>query len=269
MTESTALGKVILAGAGPGDADLITIRLQKALALAEVIIVDRLVNPAIIDMYASPAALVLMTGKQGFHDGSVAQDDINKLIVGHALNGKIVLRLKGGDIAFYSNVLDELISLAANNISFEIIPGITAASGASAYAGIPLTARGYAKAVQFITFNPCSYYSTEKWKSLATSGDTLVFYMAAKSLTSLSELLLRYTKRPTTPLAVIEQATTRHQQVSISTVKDCVNDFAGRQFSSPALVIVGDVVKLHEQFNWYETKKDKGSVFRELTQNAV
>ena len=132
MTESTTLGKVILAGAGPGDADLITIRLQKALALAEVIIVDRLVNPAIIDMYASPAALVLMTGKQGFHDGSVAQDDINKLIVGHALNGKIVLRLKGGDIAFYSNVLDELISLAANNISFEIIPGITATSGASA-----------------------------------------------------------------------------------------------------------------------------------------
>ena len=90
MTESTTLGKVILAGAGPGDADLITIRLQKALALAEVIIVDRLVNPAIIDMYASPAALVLMTGKQGFHDGSVAQEDINKLIVGHALRGVLL-----------------------------------------------------------------------------------------------------------------------------------------------------------------------------------
>ncbi|HEX6191509.1 MAG TPA: uroporphyrinogen-III C-methyltransferase [Chitinophagaceae bacterium] len=269
MMNDRTIGRVILAGAGPGDADLITIRLQKALAIAEVIIVDRLVNPAIIDQYASTEALVLMTGKQGYHDASVAQDDINKLIVGHALNGKIVLRLKGGDIAFYSNVLDELISLSANDIPFEIIPGITAASGASAYAGIPLTARGYAKAVQFITFNPCSYYSTEKWKSLATSGDTLVFYMAAKSLASLTELLLRYSKRPATPLAVIEQATTRHQQVSISTLQNCVNDFAERQFSSPSLVIIGDVVKLHAQFNWYVSKKDKGSVFKELTQNAV
>ena len=262
-------GRVILAGAGPGDADLITVRLQKSLAIADVIIVDRLVNPAIIEMYASPDALVLMTGKQGFHDASVAQEDINKLIVGHARNGRTVLRLKGGDIAFYSNVLDELLALTEQAIPFEIIPGITAASGASAYAGIPLTARGYAKAVQFVTFNPCSFYPPARWKSLATSGDTLVFYMAAKSLDSLTELLLRYTRVPETPLAVIEQATTAHQQVSISTLKDCIRDFDGRQFSSPAIVIIGEVVKLHEKFNWYETKKGRGSIFKDLIQNAV
>ena len=256
-------GKVVIAGAGPGDAELITVKLQKRLAEADVIIVDRLVNPEITDLYARPDALVLMTGKQGYHDGSVAQTDINKLLVGHALNGKTVLRLKGGDVAFFSNVLDELQSLHEANIPFEIIPGITAASGASAYAGIPLTARGYAKAVQFITFNPCSFYAREQWKAWASSNDTLVFYMAARNLEGLAELFLRYTKKPQTPLAVIEQATTEHQRVHVSTLANVKSDFAGMKFSSPSLVIVGDVVKLHEQFDWYIASKT-GSVFHEL-----
>lgn len=259
----TTNGRVILAGAGPGDADLITVKLQQRLAEADVIIVDRLVNPEITDLYARPDALVLMTGKQGYHDGSVAQTDINKLLVGHALNGKTVLRLKGGDVAFFSNVLDELQSLHEANILFEIIPGITAASGASAYAGIPLTARGYAKVVQFITFNPCSFYTREQWKAWASSNDTLVFYMAARNLEGLAELFLRYTKKPQTPLAVIEQATTEHQRVHVSTLTNVKSDFAGVKFSSPSLVIVGDVVKLHEQFDWYTASKI-GSVFHEL-----
>jgi len=268
MSQPINKAKVIIAGAGPGDADLITVKLQRSLASAEVIIVDRLVNPAIIDQYADTNALVLMTGKQGYHDGSVAQEDINKLLVGHAKNGKAVLRLKGGDVAIYSNVLEELQALCENDIPYEIIPGITAASGASAYAGIPLTARGYAKGVQFITFNPCSFYTPEKWKSLAVSQDTLVFYMASKSLAALAELLLRYTKRPGTPLAVIEQATTRHQRVSVSTLEACTKDFAGKHFSSPAIVIIGEVVRLHHQFNWFDTSKETGSVFRELTLNG-
>ena len=260
---SAATGKVIIAGAGPGDPDLITIRLQKALAEADVILVDRLVNPLIIDTHARKDVLTLMTGKQGYHDGSVAQDDINKLLVGHARNGKTVLRLKGGDVAFFSNVLDELESLQQHEIPFEIIPGITAASGVSAYAGIPLTARGYAKGVQFISFNPCSHYSPEKWKSWSRSGDTLVFYMAARNLFSLTELLLRYTRNPFTPLAVIEQATTSHQEVHLTTIKNCSIDFAGMQFSSPSMVIIGEVVKLHEKFKWYQAG-EKGSVFNQL-----
>lgn len=256
-------GRVILAGAGPGDAELITLKLQKRLNEADVIITDRLVNPEIIENYANPGATIIITGKQGYNDASVSQEEICKLIVDHALDGKNVLRLKGGDVAFFSNVLDELKVLQENSILFEIIPGITAASGASAYAGIPLTARGYAQAVQFITFNPTNFYSSEKWKTLAGTNDTLVFYMAAKNIADLAELLLRYTRKASTPMAVIEQATTAHQQVHISSLKNCANDFAGKLFSSPSLVIVGEVVELYESFNWF-TANGTGSVFNEL-----
>lgn len=256
-------GKVILAGAGPGDAELITLKLQRRLQEADVIIADRLVNPLIIEEHADPGAIVIVAGKQGYNDASVSQEEICKLIVDHAREGKTVLRLKGGDVAFFSNVLDELKVLQENNIPFEVIPGITAASGASAYSGIPLTARGYAQAVQFITFNPTNFYSSEKWKGLAGTRDTLVFYMAAKNSTDLAELLLRYTRKPSTPMAVIEQATTEHQRVHISSLENCANDFAGKQFSSPSLVIVGEVVELYQSFNWFAAK-GTGSVFNEL-----
>jgi len=262
MKQSTK-GKVILAGAGPGDAELITVKLQKRLAEADVIIVDRLVNPEIIDEHAAKDALIVLAGKQGYNEASLLQEDVTALILEYALNGKTVVRLKGGDVAFFSNVLDELRALHQHEIPFEIIPGITAASGASAYAGIPLTARDYSQAVQFITFNPNSFYSTEKWKALANTNDTLVFYMAAKNITDLTELLLRFSRQPLTPLAVVEQATTTHQQVHITTLKECAIDFAGKQFSSPSLIIVGDVVKLHRDFNWF-AGNEAGSVFKKL-----
>jgi len=258
-----ATGKVILAGAGPGDVELITVKLMKRLKEADVIITDRLVNPLIIEEHARKDAEVVFTGKQGYNEASVSQEEINKLIVHHALGGKTVLRLKGGDVAFFSNVLDELHTLVSNEIEFELIPGITAASGASAYAGIPLTARGYSQAVQFLTFNPNSHYSPETWKQLGNSVATLVFYMAAKNICDLAELLLRYSRKPLTPLAVIEQATTIHQQVHTSTLKNCAGDFEGKDFSSPSLVIIGDVVKLHQQFGWY-TAYEAGSVFQKL-----
>ena len=173
--------------------------------------------------------------------------------------------MKGGDVAFFSNVLDELQTVVEAGIEFEIIPGITAAAGASAYAGIPLTAREYSQGVQLLTFNPNSYYSSEKWKSLAHTNDTLVFYMSAKNITDLAELLLRYTRKAQTPLAVIEQATTVHQQVHITTLQNCADDFASNQFSSPSLVIVGDVVNLHKQFNWFYNNQAAGSIFNELS----
>ena len=263
MSQIENIGKVTIAGAGPGDAELITLKLQKRLAAADVIITDRLVNPDIITVHARKDAEVLLAGKQGYNDSSFSQEEVTALIIEYAEQGKNVLRLKGGDVAFFSNVLDELQALAEKNIPFEIIPGITAASGASAYTGIPLTARGYSQGVQFLTFNPTSYYSPDSWRQIAVSSDTLVFYMAAKNITDLAELLLRYTRKPSTPLAIIEQATTIHQQVHITTLKNCAIDFAGKQFSSPSLVIIGDVVKLHEQFNWYQTE-ESGSVFKEL-----
>jgi uroporphyrin-III C-methyltransferase len=259
-------GKVYLAGAGPGDPELITLKLQRVLAVADVIITDRLVNPVIIESNAKATVTVIQAGKQGFNDASVSQETINQLIIQHAAENKIVLRLKGGDVAFFSNVLDELQCLVENNILFEIIPGITAAAGASAYAGIPLTARGYSQGVQFITFNQNTIFSAARWKEMAATHDTLVFYMAAKNVRDLAELLLRYSKRPNTAMAVIEQASTVHQQVHTSSLAKCTVDFAGKTFSSPSLVIIGEVVNLHQEFNWFGLK-EAGSVFNELVLN--
>ena len=256
-------GKVILAGAGPGDAELITVKLQKRLGDADVIITDRLVNPLIIEEHARKDVEVIIAGKQGYNDNSISQEEINQLIIKHALEGKKVLRLKGGDVAFFSNVLDELRCLAVNDIDFEIIPGITAASGASAYAGIPLTARGYSRGVRILTLTQCSQYSTDQWKEMANTNETLVFYMATKHIFSLDELLLRYTRKPNTAMAVIEQATTVHQRIHITTLNNCVKDFEGKKFTSPSLVIIGKVVGLQEQFSWFESGEE-GTVFHEL-----
>ncbi len=254
---------VIIAGAGPGDPDLITVKLQKALASANVIIADRLVNPLILSDNANPNAQIILAGKQGYNDNSFNQEEVTALLVSNALAGHKVVRLKGGDVAFFSNVLDEIMALKAAGIGFEIIPGITAASGASAYTGIPLTARGFSQGVQFITFNPNSFYSPGRWKELAQSNDTLVFYMSTKNIADVAELLLRYSKKPATPLAVVEQATTEAQQVHLSTLQDCRSDFAGIVFSSPSLIIVGDVVQLYQEFNWFRPQ-GSASVFPQL-----
>jgi uroporphyrin-III C-methyltransferase len=264
MNTNQHIGRVVIAGAGPGDPELITLKLQRGLGEADVIITDRLVNPLIIDKWKKPAAKVIRAGKQGFNEHSFTQLEVTALIVDHARQGKNVLRLKGGDVAFFSNILDELQAVCDHDIPFEVIPGITAASGASATAGIPLTARGYSQGVQFVTFHPSSYYSPSKWKDLAATNDTLVFYMAARNISDVAELLLRYSKRPQLPLAVIEQATTANQATHISTVGSCARDFAGKTFSSPSLVIVGEVVRLHERFNWFEKAQTAGSVFPEL-----
>ncbi len=263
MNDQQTKGKVILAGAGPGDAELITVKLQKKLGEADVIITDRLVNPAIISDHVRQDAKVIFAGKQGYNAASLSQEEVTALIIDHAKAGKTVLRLKGGDIAFFSNVLDELIALQKNKIPFEIIPGITAASGASAYTGIPLTARGYAQGVQFISYNPNSDTTIAKWKGLAANDDTLVFYMAGKIINSLIDLLLLYSRPQQTPLAVIEQACTPNQQVHISTLENGIKDFQDINFSSPTLIIVGEVVRLHHDFNWYSSSKP-GTVFQEL-----
>lgn len=263
MNQSASKGFVVLAGAGPGDAELITLKLQQRLTVADVIITDRLVNPQIIITHARKDSLVLLAGKQGYNDASFTQQEINQLIVEYSLQGKFVVRLKGGDIAFFSNVLDELHILKQHSISYEIIPGITAASGASAYAGIPLTARGYAQGVQFVTFNPNTKYSDEQWKVLAKTDDTLVCYMASKNLFTVAELLMHHGAALQKPLAVIEQATTPQQKMYVSSLQNCATDFAAIDFLSPSLVIIGNVVNLHQEFNWFVANAE-GTVFNEL-----
>jgi uroporphyrin-III C-methyltransferase len=247
-------GFVVLAGAGPGDPELITLKLQRRLQESEVIIVDRLVHPDIIQSNANPSARVILAGKQGYNEASFTQEEITELIIKYALEGKKVLRLKGGDVAFFSNVLDELIGLTENQISFEIIPGITAASGASAYAGIPLTARGHAQGVRFLTFNPNTIYAENTWKELAQTDDTLVCYMASKNLTNVVDQLLHHGVSDDTLIAVIEQATTSQQKVSVSALGKFNQQFPNPSFLTPSLVIIGSVVALHEKFNWFNAK---------------
>ena len=255
---------VTLAGAGPGDPELITLKLQRRLQEAEVIITDRLVNPLIIQSHAGAAARIIQAGKQGYNEKSYMQEEVTAIIVAEARKGKRILRLKGGDVAFFSNVLDELEALVKEQIPFEIIPGITAASGASAYAGIPLTARGYAQGVRFIAFNPNQQFDEVTFRSLATGTDTVVVYMAVRNLEELAHKLISFQADPEKKIAVVEQASTTAQKISISTLGNAAIDFAGKSFSSPSLVIIGDVLALYGRFDWFkETGGDP--VFNELS----
>jgi uroporphyrin-III C-methyltransferase len=263
MSNTKSQGNVVLAGAGPGDPELVTLKLLRSIQQAEVLIVDRLVNPGIWQQYAKPDAEIIIAGKQGYNYASYTQQEVNQLLVEKAVSGKRVLRLKGGDVAFFSNVLDELQVLTELGIPFSIIPGITAASGVSAYAGIPLTARGYANAVQFVAYNPGSVYDDLFWLGITSPTATVVLYMASKNLRLFVEKMLEHQANPDTPIAVIEQATTSHQQVHVSTLKKAVRELCPIEFSSPSLVIVGQVVSLHKQFNWFEGQKE-GSVFPSL-----
>lgn len=254
---------VILAGAGPGDPELITLKLQQRLGIADIIITDRLVNPEIISLHARAGVRIIKAGKQGYNDRSFTQEEVTQLLIEEARSGKTVLRLKGGDVAFFSNVLDELEALVAAGISYEIIPGITAASGMSAYTGIPLTARNYAQGVRFLAFNPGQQPDDKVLQSIAESGDTLVIYMAVKNLVTLTAKLIQFNADPARKLAVVEQATTNAQQIHLSNIADATNDFARSEFSSPSLVVIGDVLQLHGRFDWFFPERSS-SVFEEL-----
>src|ERR1700676_4654463 len=190
MNQNKQIQKVIFAGAGPGDPELITLKTVRYLRDAEVIITDRLVSDVILETYVNPKALVLHAGKQRKREGSTPQHIINELLVAYALQGKKVLRLKGGDVSVFSNLLDELQALNKYGISYEIIPGITAACGAAAYAGIPLTARNYAQAVRFLTLHKNEVIQPSYWKELAQTEDTLVFYMSGDTTYELIKQLL-------------------------------------------------------------------------------
>ncbi|MDE3247800.1 MAG: uroporphyrinogen-III C-methyltransferase [Bacteroidota bacterium] len=250
-TETKPLaGKVILAGAGCGDPELITVKAARYLQEADVVLTDRLVSNEIIRNYVSERAEVIYVGKQCRRGYSTPQASINELIVAHALKGKMVVRLKGGDASVFSNILDELEVLTLHHIPFEIIPGITAATGAAAYAGIPLTARGYSTAVRFLTLYKSDVVSVESWQELAQTNDTLVFYMSSETLDDLAANLCKHGISEDKKLAVVEQATTPFQKVYTCSFSEYANQLRGKRFISPSLVIIGKVVNLHAQFNW-------------------
>jgi uroporphyrin-III C-methyltransferase len=265
MTTFTHTGIVILAGAGPGDPELVTLRLARHLSQASVIITDRLVNPLIIEQHAAAAAKIIYAGKQGYNDASISQSSINELIVQYAKAGEYVVRLKGGDTAFFSNILDELQALAANNIRYEIVPGITAASGASAYAGIPLTARGHARSVRFLLFEEDGF-TPDYWQQLAETSDTLVFYMSVAHLPQLLATLRSCNETTTKSVAIIEQATTPQQRVHTGLLADKPQQWLPEEIQTPALVIIGSVAALHQHFAWFNNNEQKNeTIFRSLT----
>ena len=216
MYQTQAKGKVIIIGAGPGDPDLITMKAVRYLRQADVVLTDRLVSEEILDRYVSATAEIIQVGKQCRRGISTPQKTINQLLLEYALQGKLVVRLKGGDVSIFSNILDELQTLTAEQIPYEIVPGVTAALGAAAYAGIPLTARDYSTSVRFLTYHKRDIITDKYWEELAHTEDTLVFYMSSETLNLVVEKLTANQIAPEKLLAVIEQATTPMQQVYVS-----------------------------------------------------
>jgi uroporphyrin-III C-methyltransferase len=253
------IGKVILAGAGPGDPELLTIKTLRWLQRADVIVVDRLVSPDIVKYYARQEALVVPVGKQYEKAGSTAQSDISELLVRYALEGKLVVRLKGGDVSIFSNVLDELQALIRHQIPYELVPGVTAALGAAAYAGIPLTARGYATSVRFLTSYEEQALDADHL-DLAHTNDTLVFYMSSASLDRLIKKLLQQGIATDKWVAVIEQATTPMQRVSARPIHEYAIG-SGMTYASPTLIIIGRVASLHPDFQWLADSNRDGLYF--------
>ena len=251
MEKSTNLiGKVYFIGAGPGDADLITVKGLKVLQQADIILHDRLVAAELLG-YAKPEAELIYVGKE-CKGRSVPQSETSQLIVEAAQRGKHIVRLKGGDISFFSNIFHELQAVSAASISFEIVPGVTSASACGAYAGIPLTARGYADAVRFLTLHRTDILKDKDWDELAANDDTLVWYMSGNNAVEVVQKLIAHGKAADTPIAVIEQGATPRQQVHVSTFADFEQQYGSTKFSSPSLLIIGRVVLLHQQFNWYK-----------------
>jgi len=260
MTKQIFKSKVVLAGAGPGDPELITVKTLKYLQSADVVIVDRLVDQALLS-HTKLGAKILFVGKEAGNSNSISQDVINDLLVSEAKLAKLVLRLKGGDVSFFSNLVAELEVLAGNNIPFEIIPGVTAASGASAYAGIPLTARGISNSVRFLTYAHPHQIEDNQFGELASTDETLVFYMSSKTLPILINRLLENRISEEKWVAVVEQATTPNQKVFASPVDDFLSEFGDRQFKSPSLIIIGKVVKLYKKYQWFASQNNDENFF--------
>ena len=258
--------KVVLAGAGPGDPELITMKAMRYLRTADVLIVDRLVDPSLL-VHAKTGARTFFVGKEGGNSNSTSQEAINQLMVSEARHGQLVLRLKGGDVSFFSNIFGELETLVTNGIEYEIVPGVTAASGAAACAGIPLTARSYSASVRFLSYTRVDVISDDTINDLANTDDTRVFYMAAQSLSRLIDRLAVQNINPEKWIAVVEQATTPYQKVFAHPFYEFAKATAGKKFKSPSLVIVGKVAQLHSEFKWMKESGEEREFFKPLTEN--
>ncbi|WP_038499506.1 siroheme synthase CysG [Candidatus Palibaumannia cicadellinicola] len=240
-------GNVALVGAGPGDSGLLTLRGLQLMQQADVVLYDYLVNPEIIDLVRRDADRVCVGKRVGEH--SMPQAEINRLLVKLAQQGKNVVRLKGGDPFIFGRGGEELQEVAAAGISFQVVPGITAAAGATAYAGIPLTHREYAQSVTFITGHPRDDGDFIDWPSLARCNQTLVVYMGVMKAAVINRKLVAHGRAPQTPVAVISRGTYTDQKVLIGTLEQL--EMLALQALPPALLVIGDVVALSHEINWF------------------
>ena len=244
-------GEVYLVGAGPGDPDLLTFRALRLMQQADVALYDRLVHPSIIDLIRRDAEKIYVGKQRDNH--TVRQEEINELLVKYAKEGKRVLRLKGGDPFIFGRGGEEIDSLVDNNISFQVVPGITSASGCSAYSGIPLTHRDHAQSCIFVTGHLKKGKLDLNWEKLIQPNQTIVFYMGLVSIDIICSQLIKFGLDSKTPCALVEQGTTRNQKVYTSTIDEMNNLVEKEKPSAPTIFIIGHVVTLREKLNWYKT----------------
>ena len=244
-------GEVYLVGAGPGDPDLLTFRALRLMQQADVALYDRLVHPSIIDLIRRDAEKIYVGKQRDNH--TVRQEEINELLVKYAKEGKRVLRLKGGDPFIFGRGGEEIDSLVDNNISFQVVPGITSASGCSAYSGIPLTHRDHAQSCIFVTGHLKEGKLDLNWEKLIQPNQTIVFYMGLVSIDIICSQLIKFGLDPKTPCALVEQGTTRNQKVYTSTVDEMNNLVEQEKPSAPTIFIIGHVVTLRDKLNWYKS----------------
>ena len=251
---------VYLVGAGPGDPELLTVKAVRVLEQADVVVYDRLVSTDVMDLVPQGTARIYVGKAASNHH--MAQEDINGLLVKLAQNNRNVVRLKGGDPFIFGRGSEEAVHLAQNGIPFEVIPGITAASGISASLGVPLTHRGMATGVRFVTGHSRAGHELDlDWKSLADGQTTLVFYMGLANLSFIAERLVAEGLSPNTPAAAISKGTVEGQRQCVSTLTGLADEVAKLDLPSPALFVVGEVVSLAGVLNWqgllYENASDE------------
>ena len=246
----TPKGEVYLVGAGPGDPELLTLKALRLMQQADVVIYDRLVSPAIMELCRRDATKIYVGKARSNH--AVPQEGINALLVEFASKGQRVCRLKGGDPFIFGRGGEEIQELFAAGVPFQVVPGITAASGCSAYAGIPLTHRDYAQSVRFLTGHLKEGSPELPWDELVYQNQTLVLYMGLVGLEKICEKLIEHGQRPDMPVALISKGTTPEQKVLVGTLVDIASKVEENHIQAPTLTIIGDVVSLREQLQWQD-----------------
>jgi uroporphyrin-III C-methyltransferase/precorrin-2 dehydrogenase/sirohydrochlorin ferrochelatase len=252
LNPQTAPGRVYLVGAGPGDPELLTLRAVHLLEKTDVVVYDHLVSSAVLD-FVSPKAERIYAGKRR-NAHTLRQEQINALLIKLAQEGKQVVRLKGGDPFIFGRGGEELEALAANGIDFEVVPGVTAASGVSSYAGIPLTHRDYSQCCLFVTGHLKNGCTDLDWPSLVRLRQTVVIYMGLGGLPEICRQMMAHGAMPDLPIAVVQDGSVATQKVVTGTLTDMPQRVAQAGLKSPCLIIIGEVVKLHNSLAWFKSE---------------